>query len=227
MDRISGSKRSRLMATIKRRDTRSTELKLRGALTAGAISGWKYQPKEIPGNPDFTFPRNRIAIFVDGCFWHGCPCCYRRPKSHQSYWDNKVVRNVARDRRVDEQLKGLGWRIVRIWEHELRSLRGCVLHIRKQLFDCDEVRQIARGASHINQNNDVHNANLWAHHTRPAARKRTVLRPQSREVLPPIAQRPQPNFVLPKAMGQVDKTSRHDPLAARRRTQAVQRPRVV
>ena len=71
------------------------------------------------GKPDFVFARKRVVVFVDGCFWHGCPKCYRRPSSRCSYWDAKVAANKARDRRVTRTLRRMGWRVVRIWEHEL------------------------------------------------------------------------------------------------------------
>lgn len=74
----------------------------------------------LPGKPDFAFPRQRVAIFVDGCFWHGCPDHYRRPKSRQDFWDAKVAANVNRDCLVNELLAARGWKVLRLWEHELR-----------------------------------------------------------------------------------------------------------
>lgn len=74
---------------------------------------------DVPGTPDFYFKDRRVAIFVDGCFWHGCPTCYRRPQSKQEYWDGKLTRNIERDRRVDNELHKLGIITVRIWEHQI------------------------------------------------------------------------------------------------------------
>ena len=76
-------------------------------------------PKGIYGSPDFANKTQKIALFVDGCFWHGCPEHYKRPKSNVPYWKNKIVTNQARDRRVDERLKLEGWTVIRVWEHEL------------------------------------------------------------------------------------------------------------
>ena len=74
----------------------------------------------LPGKPDFAFPEYRIAVFVDGCFWHGCPECYVRPKSNQTYWDNKLRRNKSRDAKVNSELKEMGWTSIRIWEHSMK-----------------------------------------------------------------------------------------------------------
>ena len=70
--------------------------------------------------PDFVFPKLRLAVFVDGCFWHGCPRHFTRPKSRQAFWDAKILGNKQRDRLVNRTLRKAGWRVLRIWEHELR-----------------------------------------------------------------------------------------------------------
>lgn len=119
MDKVSKEVRSRTMSAIKSRGNRSTELKFRMALVRLGISGWCMHPREIEGCPDFFFPEHRLAVFVDGCFWHGCPQCYRRPGSRQEYWDNKLARNIKRDRQIDESLGAKGYKVVRIWEHQL------------------------------------------------------------------------------------------------------------
>lgn len=74
---------------------------------------------ELPGKPDFIFLTKKVAVFVDGCFWHGCPKCYRRPHSRQEYWDAKVLYNLSRDRRNRARLRRMGWRVLRVWEHEI------------------------------------------------------------------------------------------------------------
>src|SRR3954453_21090414 len=109
----SQSKRSLVMAAIRSRGNKDTELKLAAILRANRITGWRrHQP--LPGRPDFVFRKERLAIFVDGCFWHGCARCYRRPSSNRVYWDAKVQRNRARDREVTRELKKRGWRVLRI-----------------------------------------------------------------------------------------------------------------
>jgi DNA mismatch endonuclease (patch repair protein) len=78
----------------------------------------------LPGKPDFIFRSERLAIFLDGCFWHGCPRCYRPPQDNRSYWKKKLIGNRRRDRRRSRELRLLGWRVLRIWEHTLKSRRG-------------------------------------------------------------------------------------------------------
>lgn len=92
---------------------------MRMLLVRAGISGWTLHPKGVTGNPDFVFPRQRIAIFVDGCFWHGCPECGHIPKSNRQYWQAKILRNTERDRFKRTQLEGEGWIVVQIWEHAL------------------------------------------------------------------------------------------------------------
>lgn len=108
------------MAAIRSRGNKATELKMVCILRAAHIIGWRrHQP--IPGRPDFTFRRQRLAVFIDGCFWHGCRWHCRMPKSRGAYWTPKIDRNKARDRAVRSLLLDGGWRVLRIWEHSLRS----------------------------------------------------------------------------------------------------------
>src|SRR5205807_1780725 len=86
-----------------------------------------------PGKPDLAWPRRRLAIFVDGAFWHGHPSRHRPGRSGK-YWDDKIAANVARDRRVDEELKSLGWRTLRFWDFEVqRDLKRVVARITAEL----------------------------------------------------------------------------------------------
>jgi DNA mismatch endonuclease (patch repair protein) len=71
--------------------------------------------------PDFVFRKERLVVFVDGCFWHGCPRHYARPKARRAFWDAKIAANRARDRRVDRALRASGWRVLHVWEHALAS----------------------------------------------------------------------------------------------------------
>ena len=81
---------------------------------------FRYQPKGIPGKPDFGNKRRRIAVFVDGCFWHKCPKCYSEPKSNRKFWTEKIERNVKRDRIINSGLRKNGWVVLRIWEHSIK-----------------------------------------------------------------------------------------------------------
>lgn len=113
--------RSRTMSAIRGKHTRSTELCLRMALIRKGISGWSLHAKELPGNPDFYFKSKRLAVFVDGCFWHGCPLCGHIPKTHSKFWAEKIELNQLRDEKKREALRKLGVSTIRIWEHELRD----------------------------------------------------------------------------------------------------------
>jgi len=119
-DIFTREKRSQVMSRIRSRGNRETELKLASILRARGITGWRrHQP--LPGCPDFTFRRERLVIFVDGCFWHGCPKHGRKPASNEDYWLPKLKRNIARDRFRTRALRRSGWRVIRLWSHELRD----------------------------------------------------------------------------------------------------------
>src|SRR4051794_32639346 len=119
-DVFTKAKRSAVMAAIRSKGNRSTELKLVALFRLHGITGWR-RHAALPGRPDFVFRRERLAIFVDGCFWHGCPMHCRRPKSRMTYWSPKIDRNLAKDRAVTAALKKSGWRVVRVWEHALKK----------------------------------------------------------------------------------------------------------
>ena len=133
MDTLKKAERSQVMSRVRSRGNKSTELKLVRLLRQGRITGWRRGGK-VFGNPDFVFPQLQMAVFVDGCFWHGCPKCYRRPKSRRKYWDGKVAGNIVRDQRNRARLRRMGWRVLRIWEHELvKSPANCVAKLRRKL----------------------------------------------------------------------------------------------
>lgn len=121
MDKCSARVRSKVMSRIRGTGNRSTEARLRAQLIASGIRGWRVRMAGLPGRPDFVFPARRIALFVDGCFWHLCPQCGRPPKSNRSYWKPKLESNRNRDRKITSKLKGMGWKVLRLWEHELNS----------------------------------------------------------------------------------------------------------
>ena len=113
-------KRSQVMSRIKGRDNKKTELALAILLRQNHISGWRRQ-FPIEGRPDFAFPNQRIAVFVDGCFWHRCPEHSNLPVNNREFWKKKLSGNARRDRIVSFRLKKLGWKVIRIWEHALRE----------------------------------------------------------------------------------------------------------
>jgi DNA mismatch endonuclease (patch repair protein) len=115
--------RSRLMGRVAQRDTKP-EMIVRKALFAG---GYRYRlhGRRLPGTPDLVFPGRRAAVFVHGCFWHrhsGCPSA-SMPKTRAEFWSAKFATNVARDRRVEEELRASGWRVHVVWECETRGNR--------------------------------------------------------------------------------------------------------
>lgn len=107
--------RSEIMSRIRGRDT-GPELAVKASLRGLRL---RHQPKGIDGRPDFAHKGRKVAVFVDGCFWHGCPRCYRKPKSNVAFWRGKVRGNRARDRRNRRRLRRAGWSVVSVWEHEV------------------------------------------------------------------------------------------------------------
>ncbi len=136
--------RSRIMRAVPGRNT-STERVLRRALWVEGLRGFRLHNKEVPGTPDVVFARARLAVFVDGCFWHGCPRCYREPKSRKEYWTMKVQRNKDRDARVNEACATAGWGVLRLWEHEVvRSSERSARRVMKALKAMEARRLLAR-----------------------------------------------------------------------------------
>lgn len=131
-DVFTKAKRSQVMAAIRSRGNKATELKLLAILRGGHITGWR-RHLALPGRPDFAFPRARLAIFVDGCFWHGCPQHGRRPTSNRAYWLPKLERNRKRDATVSHLLRSAGWRVLRIWAHALAEPQAVIETIRTEL----------------------------------------------------------------------------------------------
>lgn len=113
-------KRSEVMSLIRSHGNKATEMRLIEVFKAHGIIGWRRKQK-LPGKPDFIFRKERLCLFVDGCFWHGCAKCYRRPGSNRAYWDEKVQRNRKRDLLVTRELRSADWRVLRIWEHQLSA----------------------------------------------------------------------------------------------------------
>ncbi|SES93262.1 DNA mismatch endonuclease Vsr [Stigmatella erecta] len=111
---------SRIMRAVPSKNT-TPEMVLRKALWSAGIRGYRLHTKVVPGNPDVLFPVERVAVFVDGCFWHGCLDCHHTPKSHTEYWTMKVQRNRERDAHINAECERKGWRVVRLWEHEVRE----------------------------------------------------------------------------------------------------------
>lgn len=130
-DVLTPAQRRRCMSRVKSKNTKP-ELRLRRALWA---AGMRYRLRyKLPGKPDLVFPAARLAIFVDGCFWHGCPAHATYPKTNAEFWAAKLRENIERDQRVNDQLRELGWRVLRIWQHEVQgNLPDAVERVRNAL----------------------------------------------------------------------------------------------
>ncbi len=110
--------RRRIMTAVRSKDT-SAEIAVRRALFAAGVRGWRCHYKRAAGTPDLAWPALRVALFVDGAFWHGHPSRHRPGRSGR-YWDEKIARNVSRDRRVDADLAASAWTVLRVWDFEVR-----------------------------------------------------------------------------------------------------------
>jgi DNA mismatch endonuclease (patch repair protein) len=121
-DRLTTEERSALMAKVRGKGNRSTEMRVAAHLIRAGIRGWKRHP-QLLGRPDFYFEQARVAIFVDGCFWHGCRRCARNvPRSRREFWVEKIEANRRRDRKVNRNLRAAGYAVLRVWEHSLSDL---------------------------------------------------------------------------------------------------------
>ena len=109
------------MRAIKPTGNATTEERFATLLRKAKASGWR-RHMPLPGKPDFAFPNRRLAIFLDGCFWHGCPRCYSAPRKNRHFWKEKYKANKARDKRVTRALRKMGWTVIRIWEHQLLTV---------------------------------------------------------------------------------------------------------
>ena len=107
------------MSKVRGKGNKSTEVRFRMALVRAGVAGWALQKSGLRGNPDFVFPDSMVAVFVDGCFWHGCPECGHTPKTHSDFWRAKLTSTMQRDAANVCALKAMGYEVLRFWEHEL------------------------------------------------------------------------------------------------------------
>jgi DNA mismatch endonuclease (patch repair protein) len=134
MDFLSKTTRSRVMARIRSTNT-GPELALRRALFSCGVRGWRCNSRALPGKPDLAFTRWKVAVFVDGCFWHGHPDFFTPGKSG-AYWDDKIERTKERDRLANETLAAQGWTVLRFWDFEIeQELDACVARVTTALGD--------------------------------------------------------------------------------------------
>jgi DNA mismatch endonuclease (patch repair protein) len=132
MDKCGSKKRSWIMAQVKSSGNNSTEKALLVVFRESKITGWR-RSYPLFGKPDFVFPKKRVAVFVDGCFWHGHPQKCRIPNANRTYWIEKIARNMLRDKLVRRALQEKGWNVIRIWENRVREA-STILRLRKALM---------------------------------------------------------------------------------------------
>ncbi|OGF62628.1 hypothetical protein A2662_03775 [Candidatus Giovannonibacteria bacterium RIFCSPHIGHO2_01_FULL_45_33] len=121
MDKVSKEQRSRNMTAIRSTDNKTTEIEFIKCFKKNKIAGWRRHVRGVLGSPDFIFPKRKLAVFVDGCFWHGCKQHCILPKSNKKYWLPKIENNSRRDLRNRAKLRRRGWKVIRIWEHEIKK----------------------------------------------------------------------------------------------------------
>ncbi|OGN76362.1 MAG: hypothetical protein A2X25_09050 [Chloroflexi bacterium GWB2_49_20] len=119
-DVFTKEKRSEVMSHIRGKGNKDTELVMIKILRSNHISGWR-RNQPLLGKPDFVFLKHKTTLFVDGCFWHGCPMHSTMPKNNQEFWKKKLLGNKSRDDYVSEELIKMGWKVIRVWEHELSN----------------------------------------------------------------------------------------------------------
>jgi DNA mismatch endonuclease (patch repair protein) len=126
MDHVSKKRRSKIMAAVRSRGNTTTELPLGKLLWAKGLRGYRKHWK-VPGKPDFAWPGRKIAVFVDGCFWHGCANCKYLPRTNVAFWRSKIEANRARDKRVRRSLRKGGWTVLSFWEHQVKRTPEAVM----------------------------------------------------------------------------------------------------
>lgn len=121
MDVLTKKQRSRNMSAVRSRGNKSTEKEFIKLLKENRINGWKGHYKKLPGTPDFVFISKKLAVFIDGCFWHACKRHFKLPLTNKIFWKKKISNNTIRDRRVNQKLKKSGWKVLRFWEHQIKK----------------------------------------------------------------------------------------------------------
>lgn len=134
--------RSRVMARVGQKDT-APETALRKALHSSGLRGYRLHRRDVPGTPDLAWLGLKVAVFVDGAFWHGHPSAFKRGQSGR-FWDEKIAKNMRRDRQIDQRLAADGWKVVRLWDFEIeRDLSKCVERVRTELAERRRADEVA------------------------------------------------------------------------------------
>lgn len=131
-DVFTKEKRSDVMSRIKGKGNKDTEIAMIKVMRKHHVSGWR-RNQPVLGKPDFVFWEYKIALFVDGCFWHSCPLHANTPKNNRKFWIKKLKGSADRDVFVNRELKKLGWKVIRIWEHEFKEPQKIASKIKRQI----------------------------------------------------------------------------------------------
>ena len=123
-----------IMKGVRGKGNRTTEAPFQVGLVRSRLFGWQVNFRGVRGTPDFYFANSRLAVFVDGCFWHGCDSCGHIPSKNRPFWQAKIQRNRERDLRNTAILRRHGYSVLRFWEHDIKySLELCIIKVRKRL----------------------------------------------------------------------------------------------
>jgi len=142
-DVLTEKQRSYCMSRICGKNTKP-EILLRKVLYKSGARGYRLHCK-LPGKPDIVFTKRKIAVFIDGCFWHKCPKCFTNPKTNRVFWKKKTDSNVKRDKSVNQELKKNGWKVVRVWEHSLeKDINKCCTRILSAFSKTEGRRQCVK-----------------------------------------------------------------------------------
>jgi DNA mismatch endonuclease (patch repair protein) len=178
-DTFSRQERSRIMASIRSRGNRATELRFVQLLRTFKITGWRRGSK-LPGRPDFVFYRWRLAVFIDGDFWHGNPRSFRLPKSNVEYWTQKIRGNRQRDKIVNLALEARGWKVIRFWQSSLHNGARAVARLSKVLTEQD--RLLSMNPAPAGENTYAHSAQPELEVAEPKASQYTTQRKRGRSL---------------------------------------------
>ncbi|HOJ97394.1 MAG TPA: very short patch repair endonuclease [Methanospirillum sp.] len=142
-DILTPEQRHKNMSRIRGKNTRP-ELILRRLIYDSGVRGYRIH-YNLPGKPDIVFVKKRVVIFIDGCFWHKCPDCFREPQTRRDFWLEKINKNCERDEKNNQILKEEGWNVIRIWEHNIRKQPGELL---KEIMEYLGRTEVADGFLH-------------------------------------------------------------------------------
>lgn len=132
-DNLDKKTRSKIMASIKSRNTK-IEILFRKELYGQGLRGYRVNNKNIYGSPDLVYTKYKLAIFLDGDFWHGYDWKVKGRIPPKEYWQDKIQKNIERDNRVNEKLQEDGWKVLRFWEHEIRNnIEDCITKVKEIL----------------------------------------------------------------------------------------------